>query len=188
MGPRERIKLGCLVLKKTQTGIAEAIGTSKQEVAHVGPRYTSGKIVEGVARELQCSPLWLITGEGEPPEWYRLASLGGSDERKTPRVADMMRGYAPSREELLEMVARLQLQNEQLIAEIDAMRQREDSVRDEIGATESLSAAGEAELARLRAEHSQMIAERARLLSRLGERERQPADAPSEPTAGPGEA
>lgn len=70
MGVRERIKLGCIALGLTQVEIARRIGTQKQNVGHVASgAYRSGAIVEGVARELQCTVEWLIDGTGPGPAW-----------------------------------------------------------------------------------------------------------------------
>lgn len=86
MGVRDRIKLGCIAIGLKQVDIAEKIGTSKQEIAHVASgRYRSGRVVDGIAQVLGCSVEWLIDGTGDAPPWAA----------QPPRAAEPTTIYEP---------------------------------------------------------------------------------------------
>ncbi len=67
---RERVKLWCLTSGMTQVKIAEKLGVSKQDIAHVcAGNYRGGRVVESVCDLMGVTKEWLIDGKGKPPEW-----------------------------------------------------------------------------------------------------------------------
>jgi len=121
--------MGCLILGISQIQIAEAVGTSKQEVSHVASgRYRSGKIVDGVARALKCTPAWLVDGLGEAPAWYSAAPEIPAESAPAAPAAPAASAQSDAEvwKELLAMHKKFQEINERLRSSDDRNHRQEE--------------------------------------------------------------
>lgn len=128
---RDRIKLGCIKLKTTQTKLAVNIGTSKQEIAHVGSgRYRTGRIVDGIAKELKTTAAWLIDGAGDPPSWLD----ANAETPKALTVEDRLAEANTIIRALTQQVRALELENRQQAERIEALEGDRPTTPPQVGA------------------------------------------------------
>jgi hypothetical protein len=104
--------------------LAEKIGTSKQEISHVGSgRYRSGRIVEGIARELQTTVEWLVDGVGTPPTWW--AEPAADARQQGPMtIAEQLRRAETIIDAMAEQLTLLKTENASLRSRLEALEKR----------------------------------------------------------------
>ncbi len=84
-GTRTRMRLWAEIHKKKFVDLARKLDVSKQVIDAVAAgRYRTGEVVEGVAREMACSVLWLTDGRGPAPTWWSESITGEILDQEAP--------------------------------------------------------------------------------------------------------